>query len=124
MDRWRSPAEQWLTQPGPEPEIVEPIDCNSLTYLQSVYRDPSLPAGQRMRAAIECLPFETPKLSGPPRRAGTRARRAAATNFAERLKRAVIRSRQGPKLIEHSPPPPTIDHRPATSVPDRRFQRA
>jgi hypothetical protein len=93
---WKNPLAEGLFEPRPEPEIVEPIDCNSLTYLQSVYRDPSLPAGQRMRAAIECLPFETPKLSAT-------AIVPSDGEFAERLKRAIIRSRQGPKLIEHSP---------------------
>src|SRR5262249_45291875 len=100
--RWRSPAEQWLAQPRPEPEIVEPIDCNSLTYLQSLYRDPSLPAGQRMRAAIAALPFKSPKLSAT-------AFIPAGGDFGARLEKAIARSREGVKLIQHRPAT-TADH--------------
>jgi len=44
-------------QIGPEGEI------RALGYLQSIYRDPLEATSARMRAAIECLPFENPKLS-------------------------------------------------------------
>jgi len=36
---------------------------NSLTFLQSIYNDPSEAKSLRMRAAIEALPFEFSKLS-------------------------------------------------------------
>jgi hypothetical protein len=99
-----SSVEKWLAQ-EPEPEIVEPIDCNSLSFLQSIYRDSRIALGVRMRAAIECLPFENPKLSATAIIPGD-------GDFADKLKRAIIRSRQGPKLIEHSSAPTaTIDHR-------------
>ena len=35
----------------------------ALEYLQGIYNDPRQSTSMRMRAAIECLPFETPKLS-------------------------------------------------------------
>ena len=35
----------------------------ALQYLQGIYNDPTQSTSMRMRAAIECLAFETPKLS-------------------------------------------------------------
>ena len=70
----------------PSPEKV-----NSLEYLQRIYRDPTQPTPVRMRAAIEALQFENPKLSS----VGV----GYFTNdtFAERLERAI---RASEKVIE------------------------
>ena len=65
---------------------------NSLELLQSVYRDEEVALHVRMRATIECLPFENPKLS------------AAAIApldgkaFAEALDRCIERSK-GPPIL-------------------------
>lgn len=70
------------------------IDGNSaLTFLQSIYRNQQVPLPVRMRAAIECLPFESPKLSATALLTGD--------DFAARLEKAIARSGAGARLIEH-----------------------
>jgi hypothetical protein len=56
----------------------------ALRLLQRVYRDPLQPWPIRMRAAIECLPFETPELSA--------TTTLDPEDFAKRLDKAVERS--------------------------------
>jgi hypothetical protein len=71
--------------------------------LQAIYRNQTMPLSIRMRAAIEALPFEHPKLSAT-------AIIPGGEDFEARLKRAIARSREGIRLIEHRPiPTPTID---------------
>ena len=76
---------------------AEPV--RALEYLQSIYRDPLQPEPVRMRAAKECLPFETPKLAvtGYINEAGS---------FAEALDRAIARSQAGRVTLELSAEPP------------------
>jgi hypothetical protein len=76
-----------------EVEEREPESVNSLEYLQRIYRDPTQPTPVRMRAAIEALAFENPRMSA----VGI----GYLTNdtFAERLERA-IRASNSAKLIE------------------------
>jgi sulfite reductase beta subunit-like hemoprotein len=90
--------ENMLVDDVPDDDLI-PIDQNldALTYLQMVYRGIQA-EGPRMRAAMACLPFETPKLSV-----------VASINdpsaFAERLERAIQRSGIRPLMLEHAPQP-------------------
>jgi hypothetical protein len=76
---------------------VDP-DLDALRYLQLVYRGQIEAEGPRMRAAMACLPFETPKLS-------VVASIHDPAGFAERLERAIERSGVRPLMIEHAPQP-------------------
>src|SRR5215471_19280830 len=83
------------TQDGPRDEIL------ALPYLQSIYRNPMEPTSVRMRAAIECLPFETPKLSA------TAVATMDGLDFAAALDRCIERS--GIKKPTPLPPPKQIE---------------
>jgi hypothetical protein len=70
---------------------------NALEFLQSIYRNPMEATSTRIRAAVEALPYENPKLSAV-------AFMHEADTFAERLERALERSSRA-KLIELRPNP-------------------
>jgi hypothetical protein len=78
-----------------EVEKREPERINSLEYLQWIYRDPAQPISVRMRAAIEALPFETPKLTA------VAVGQLHGEDFYARLERALRRS-EGARLINGS----------------------
>ena len=64
----------------------------ALEYLQGIYNDATQSTSVRMRAAIECLPFEVPKLSA------TAIATMDGKSFAEALDRAIERSKSPPRL--------------------------
>jgi hypothetical protein len=91
-----------------EVDVATPPDqVSALTYLQMVYRGQIEAKGPRMRAAMACLPFETPRVSV-----------VASVNdpnaFAERLERAIQRSGVRPLMLEAR----VIDAKPAPEPSD------
>lgn len=84
--RFADPA-NLVVQPEPEFEGED-----ALGLLQAVYKSRAVPLSVRMRAAVEALPFERPKLMAT----------ALLTNedFASLLDRAIERS-NGARVINH-----------------------
>jgi hypothetical protein len=78
-------------------EGVVPKDTRALELLQMVYRGEVKVSPQQMRAAIESLPFESPKLIA------TASAILDGQTFAELLDRAIERSQRPLKLIEGQP---------------------
>src|SRR6516225_7313686 len=91
-----------LAELGEEKETVLPEGITALPLLQMAYRGQVQLTPQQMRAAIEALPFEVPKLSA------TAITSMDEKSFAAQLDRAIERRKQvpmlnGPKTIEHEP---------------------
>jgi hypothetical protein len=76
-----------------EQEPTLPKDIDALRLLQMVYRGELQASPQQMRAAIEALPYEVPKLTAIA--VGT----LNSQDFYSRLERAILRSERA-KLIE------------------------
>ena len=104
-------AEQEMEQVGMEP-------VSALQLLQSVYQNPTVGLTTRMRAAMACLPFESPKLAVT----AVIAENDFATVLDRRLKRL---EEMKAKAIEAKPVinGEKVDVRLPPVVPDRRFRR-
>src|SRR5262249_23639071 len=90
---------------------------NAHALLKAVYQNPEVPLAVRMRAAMACLPFETPRLLAT----AIIDERDFATLLDQRLKRM-----DKQKLIETKPAKENggnADARLPPSIPDRRFRR-
>jgi hypothetical protein len=81
------------TQAWEEAQPTLPKDIDALRLLQMVYRGEVQASPQQMRAAIEALPFESPKLSS------VAVGHLTGEDFYNRLERAIDRSERA-KLIE------------------------
>jgi hypothetical protein len=79
-----------IEQQKVEPDLPEGI--TALPLLQMAYRGQVQLTPQQMRAAIEALPFEVPKLSA------TAIASMDQRSFAAALERAIERSKQPPQL--------------------------
>ena len=66
----------------------------SLTFLQRIYHSGKQPMSRRMRAAIEALPHEHPRLGA------IATANMNGQDFASMLERAIKRSGKAPLLIE------------------------
>ena len=113
-----------------EAEAIElPENGTSLTLLQQVYRNPSLPLPTRMRAATAALPHEHPKL------AVTAV--VSEGDFANQLDQAIERSRKVSMIevkpngdnassdtanVSSDPRRPLSNGKPPTII-DRRYRR-
>ena len=84
-----------LKLPKPEDEADSSVGEADLALelLQAIYRNPRLPERVRQRAAIACLPFESPKLA-------VVASYDASEGFAAKLEAAIARTGRPSKLIE------------------------
>jgi hypothetical protein len=78
----------------------------ALEFLQGIYNDPKQSTSTRMRAAIECLPFENPKVSA------VAISHMDGQDFASALDRCIARSG-----IKPLPPPKVIEARPVEQLP-------
>jgi hypothetical protein len=89
-------------------------EVKALELLQEVYRNEEVALPTRMRAAIECLPFENPKLSA------TAIAAFDGQTFAQALERCIERSKSPPLLNGPAEPlPPEELKRPMSRY--RRF---
>jgi hypothetical protein len=78
--------------------MVLPEGTSAKQALEMVYRGEIVLSPQQMRAAIECLQFEVPKVSA------VAISHMDGNDFASALDRAISRSK-GPLLLNGPPPP-------------------
>jgi hypothetical protein len=104
-----------MTKEEPPGEIDPSMTAHD--YLKEVYQDPRLPTQVRMKAAIEALPFERPKLAVT----GIIGGGDIAAMLDERLKRIAAEAR----TINGSPgvAAPVTNPQLAPAIPDRRYRR-
>jgi len=103
-------------------EVIIDNPENAHALLKAVYRNPEVPLSVRMRAAMACLPFETPKLAVTAQITGG----DFATLLDRRLKRIeemkLIETANGAKVIDAKPQP--VETKPVLArTNDRRFRR-
>ena len=91
LPSFADPANLVRREEPQEPPL--PQDIDALRLLQMVYRGEVKESSQQMRAAIESLPFEHPKLTA------VGVGYLDGTAFASRLERALMRSERA-RLIE------------------------
>ena len=85
-----------LVEREEEPDAIELApDEGSVELLQKIYHCSKQPIARRMRAAIEAAPYERPKL------AVTAVSSLSGDHFSAMLERAIQRSREPLKQIEH-----------------------
>jgi hypothetical protein len=95
------------------PEEIEiPPDGISLDLLRAIYRNSAISLSVRIRCAMACLPFETPKLAV--------SYQASESDFAELLDRR-IKHMEEMKMITHQPQ--TAEIKPPMSTAERRLRR-
>src|SRR6516164_8013072 len=102
---------------------IEEIDNagNAHALLKAVYLCPDVPLPVRMRAAMACLPFETPKLAVT----AQITEQDFATLLDRRLKRIEemkLLEANGARVID-APPQPVETKPPLARTNDRRFRR-
>src|SRR5215471_15925324 len=76
-----------------EQQLILPEGTTAKEALRMVYRGEIVLSPQQMRAAIESLPYETPKLSA------TAIATMDGKSFAEPLERAIARSQGGVPML-------------------------
>ena len=72
------------------PELALPPNASPLDFLFAIFRDPLQPMPRRMQAAIQALPFTSPKLS---------VIASVDARWADKLEQAIRRSR----MLEATP---------------------
>ena len=87
-----------IEQQKNEQQLILPVGTTAKEALRMVYRGEIVLSPQQMRAAIESLPYETPKLSA------TAIATMDGKTFAEALDRCIERSTKGPPLLNGPSP--------------------